>query len=235
LKKQGKQLGTQYAAKKKQMAKVDNAIAAVIKKAIDDARKEAIRKADEDARLAAKAKADAKNSTSNPTTSTTTKPTIIKTKAAPKQPESELLNAENRELNANFVNNRGSLPWPVDNGFMLLHYGANKLESGSIIESKGISVGTQIGAPVKAIFDGTVLRITYIEDDIQLIVIQHGKYFTGYSNVVGVTVQAGQTVKRGQAIGKAAANLDGAGEVDFSIYDDRNILDPQKWLSTRIK
>ncbi len=230
LKKQGKQLNNQYAAKKKQMQKVDNAIAAAIKKALDDARKVAKKAADDEAkRLAAVEKGNTKTTTSTPVTPGKTNPTK---RPEVKKPESELLNAENMALNANFVSNRGSLPWPVDKGYVLMHYGTNQLPSGVTIVMTGITVATDIGAPVKAIFDGEVSKVIFVED-MQVVIMQHGKYFSTYSNLSSVTVQSGQSVKAGQVIGKAAANLDGVGAVDFYVNDEKNNLDPEKWLRRR--
>lgn len=233
LKKQGKQLNNQYAAKKKQLQKVDNAITAAIKRAQEEARKAAMVKAadDEKKRLAAE-KLNGKTTTTpaNPTVKSvpgTTKKTVAK-----KPEESILLNPENIALNANFISNRGSLPWPVDKGYLLMHYGRNQLPSGTVMDITGITVATDIGGSVKSIFDGVVSKVLYI-DDIQVVIVQHGKYFSTYSNLSNVSVQTGQHIKMGQLIGRAAANLDGVGAVDFYINDERNNLDPEKWLRQR--
>lgn len=232
LKKQGKQLNSQYAGKKKQLQKVDNAIAAAIKRALDEARKAAIAKAalEEKNRLVGE-KLNAKtNTTTNPSEkiiSSTPKKIIPK-----KVEESVLLNPENIQLNANFISNRGSLPWPVDKGYLLMHYGRNQLPSGTVLDITCVTVATDIGSPVKSIFDGVVSKVLYV-DDMQVVIIQHGKYFSTYSNLDNVTVQTGQNVKMGQHIGKAAANLDGVGAVEFYINDERNNLDPEKWLRPR--
>ncbi len=159
LKKQGKQLNTQYAGKKKQLQKVDNAIAAAIKRAQEEARKAALAKAadDEKKRLALE-KANNKTTTNptNPTNPTTKVLSSAPKKAVTKKPEeSVLLNPENIALNANFVSNRGALPWPVDKGYLLMHFGRNQLPSGSWMDITGITVATDIGGPVKAIFDGS--------------------------------------------------------------------------------
>ena len=214
LKKQGKQLNNQIAAKKKQMLKVDNAIAAAIKRALDDARKLAL----------------AKEKTNTATVKVTT-PTSKKTELK-KEPVSILLNPENAALNEKFVINRGALPWPVDKGYLLMHYGVNKLQGGGDIVITGITVATDIGSAVKSIFDGTVINVISIED-MYVVVIQHGKYFSTYSNLENVNVKTGQTVKTLQVIGKAGANLDGIGAVDFYINDERNNLDPERWLRAR--
>lgn len=235
LKKQGKELNDRVSQIKKQQKKVENAIAAGIKRALDIARKEA---ADKAAKDAAAAKANAKvtpGSTTpagNPAGSTTKVNATPKKATAPKVQESYLLNDANIALNADFVKNKGSLPWPVDKGYMLLHYGSNTLPSGTTLVSSGISLATDIGSPVKAVFDGTVFSIAYVED-MQVVMIQHGKYFSTYSNLSSVSVQKGQQVQRGQVIGRAAENLDGGGSVDFYINDEKNNQDPERWLRRR--
>ncbi|WP_462249940.1 murein hydrolase activator EnvC family protein [Ferruginibacter sp.] len=233
LKKQGKQLNNQMAATKKQLKKVDNAIAAAIKRALDEARKTALKKAanDESKRIAAE-KAAAKNNANVSTAPATKAPVVVKKAQPKKAPESVLLNSENIAVNANFVNNRGALPWPVDKGYMLMHYGSNKLPSGTVLDMTGLTIATEIGSAVKSVFDGVVSKVLYVED-MQVVILQHGRYFSTYSNLSSVAVQTGQEVKTGQVIGKAAANLDGVGAVDFYINDEKNNLDPAKWLRRR--
>lgn len=221
LKKQGKELNTQLSAYKKQMKKVDNAIAAAINRALNEARKAAAKKAAE-----TKATSKATATTTNPATKSVTTPVKTEPKKAP---ESVLLNAENIALNENFIKNKGSLPWPVDKGVTIMHFGSNQLPSGTRIDLTGITVATDIGSNVKSVFDGVVSNIVFIED-MQVIIIQHGKYFTTYSNLSSVSVQRGQNVKTGQVIGKAAANLDGIGAIDFYINDEKNNIDPERWL-----
>ena len=224
LKKQGKELNTQLATYKKQMKKVDNAIAAAINKALADAKKAALKKANEEAAANKAAEAAAPAIKPSVKGSTTGKAATTK-----KAPESILLNAENIALNENFVKNRGILPWPVDKGVTIMHYGNNTLPSGSVITVNGITVSSDIGSNVKAVFDGVVSNVVFIED-MQVVIIQHGKYFSTYSNLASVTVQRGQNIKTGQVIGKVAANLDGIGAIDFFINDEKNNIDPERWL-----
>lgn len=228
LKKQGKQLNNQLSDYKKQNQKVEKAIAAAIRKSMEEARKLAAKKAsEEEAERLALEKANAKSNTATAPTKPVESPSI---KTEPKKaPESVLLNAGNIELNENFIKNKGSLPWPVDKGVPIMHYGANLLPSGSKIDVTCVTIATDIGSNVKAVFDGVISNIAYIED-MQVVIIQHGKYFTTYSNLGSVSVQRGQNIKTGQVIGKAAANLDGIGAIDFYINDEKNDIDPEKWL-----
>lgn len=234
LKKQGKELNDRISKIKKQQKKVDDAIAAAIKRAMDLAKKEAAAKAAKDA---ADAKARNNTNATSVTTSTPTvksggtKPTAVpdKTKPVTKPQESILLNDANVELNTNFVKNKGTLPWPVDKGYVLMHYGPNTLPSKSVIVTTGLTIATDIGTPVKTVFEGTVSSVIYV-DEMQVVIIQHGKYFSTYSNLSSVSVQKGQQVQRGQTIGRAAANLDGVGAVDFYISDEKSNQDPERWL-----
>jgi len=224
LKKQGKQLNNQLSDYKKQNQKVERAIAAAIKRSLDEARKLAISKANEEKKKNA---AEVSNIPGTTTKSVATNPP--KTDVSKTPPPSVLLNAGNIALNENFIKNKGSLPWPVDKGVTIMHYGRNQLPSGSSIDVSGITVATDIGSNVKSVFDGVVSNIVFIED-MQVIIIQHGKYFTTYSNLARVNVQRGQNVKTGQVIGKAGANLDGIGAIDFYINDEKNNIDPERWL-----
>lgn len=215
LKGRQKELSAQISNKRKQDTKLRGMIAAMIKREID--------LANEKARL--KAIADAKNNPKPNNTVAVTRPTVSK---APKK-ESILVSSEaDRVLDANFERNRGSLPWPAD-GFILSPYGRNVLPGGAEYNNPGVSIGTAIGAGVKAIFDGEVTLVNNM-DDKQVVFIKHGKYFTVYSNLAGANVQRGQSVKTGQLVGRAGLNDDGQGQVDLIIMKESTNVNPVQYL-----
>ncbi len=233
LKKQGKQLNNQIAAKRKQMQRVSNEIAAAIKRAQEEARREALSRAaseNEKARKEAEKIAKA-NSTLDPKSTTKSNITSVK-KVEPVKMESVLLNADNIVLNANLERNRGALPWPLDRGVILMHYGSNTLPSGSVLVVTSVTISADIGTSVKAVFEGVVTAVKPI-DDMMVVIVQHGRYFTTYSNLTGVTVQKGQDIKTGQLLGRVAANFDGVGAIDFYISNENSNYDPEKWLRRR--
>ena len=240
LKKQGKQLNSQMAAKQKQMKKVSNAIAAAIKKAMDEARRAALAKSASEERKRKEAERDpsknnnnnADNIIPNNNTKSISVPVKIKTVVPAKNTESVLLNAGNIALNTSFEKNRGSLPWPIDRGIILMHYGRNTLPSGSTMDVTSVTISSDIGTSVKSVFSGTVSTVQSVED-MQVVIIQHGRYFTTYSNLSGVTVQRGQEVTTGQIIGKVAANFDGVGAIDFYMSNEKSNFDPERWLRQR--
>ena len=101
-----------------------------------------------------------------------------------------------------------------------------------IEDNIGLTLGTQEGISVKAVFEGIVSSIYDVAGS-QTVTIKHGKYFTTYYNLTGVTVSKGQEVKMGQVIGKAGANDDGDGEILFVVNNEATFIDPQLWLKPR--
>lgn len=230
LKKQGKSLNKEISSKQKQMQKVNNAIAAAIARAQREAREVAL--AEEKKRKEAEARSNVNTAAASGKGAEVRPATPAKPKPVEEKRASILLNDANTALNTNFENNRGSLPWPVDRGLVLMHYGSNKLPSGAVMVVACVSISSDIGNTVKSVFDGTVSSVTTI-DDIQVVIIQHGRYFTTYSNLDGVSVSKGQQIKTGQAIGRVAANFDGVGAIDFYISNENANYDPESWLRRR--
>lgn len=230
LKARGKELNSQIAAKKKQMQKVSNAIAAAIKRAQEEARREAFAKAKEEkSRVDAEAKRNPASTNNNPAKSIATRPAKTVT-----TPQSVLLSSDaDIKLNASFESNRGSLPWPVDKGYIIMKFGPQRVEGVDVtVDNPGITVGSEIGNSVKALFDGEVSSVTNI-DNMQMVILKHGRYFTAYSNLSGVTVSRGQNVRTGQVLGRVAANDEGVGSIDIIISNEKNNLNPEGWLRHR--
>jgi murein hydrolase activator len=232
LKAQSKELNNHIAASKKQMSKVSAAITAAIKRARDEAiaraKIEAAEKAKRDAAERDKL-ANANKASGNPTV----KVVPVKTRPAPVKQESVLLaTVGDVTLNTNFENNRGSLPWPVDKGYKLMSFGINDLPGNIKMDNPGITIGSDIGTAVKAIFDGEVSAVQSIEDMV-IVVIKHGRYFSTYSNLHGVNLTRGQKVRTGQVIGKVSSNDEGIGSIDLIISNERSNMNPESWLRHR--
>jgi septal ring factor EnvC (AmiA/AmiB activator) len=159
-------------------------------------------------------------------------PAVEKAAPATKQATNNfaLLNSSNTALNASFERNRGTLPWPVDNGYVLMHYGPNKLGSGNDYISPFTTIAAPVGSPVKSVFDGTVILVSKVDETTDAVVIQHGRYFSSYSNINGVSVSMGQQVRTGQVIAKVAANVDGVGAMDFYMSKENADFNPESWL-----
>lgn len=245
LKSQEKSLSKQLNEKKKTDAKLKSAIAAIVRREIEEARKaeEARRKEiarkEELARKEAEAKAKA-NTPAKAATEDVAKAPEKKAEPETKpatttvaKPKSYLdLNEKDVALNNSFEQNRGRLPWPVDNGFVSIHYGTYKIE-GTLLsgDNAGLTISTPTaGSNVKAVFDGEVSSVFNLGDGMA-VMIRHGKYFTVYSNLASVNVAKGAAIRTGQSIGKAAKADDGnGGQIDFILMNETKNINPEPWL-----
>lgn len=133
---------------------------------------------------------------------------------------------EGIRVSANFADHKGRLPWPVDKGFIKIHFGRYRVEGmGDVYyTSSGITLGTELGAAVKTIFDGEVSSVFNI-DGFWNVIVRHGKYFTVYSNLISVNVSGNEKVITGQILGKA-----GNDEIDLILMQGKENLDPEKWI-----
>jgi murein hydrolase activator len=224
LKSQEKDLQNEISSKKKRDRDLQNAIAAIIRREIEAAKKTELARAE-----AAKKAAAEKNN--NASVNPATRPATTPTKPA-ERPESYLeLNAKDVALGADFSENRGRLPWPVDKGFVKIPFGTFTIEGTKVKgDNPGLTIGTEKGSAVKAVFDGVVSAVHNYGDG-AAIVIRHGKYFTTYSNLAGVNVGKGAAVKRGQVIGRAGESDDNSGgQLDFMLLIESNNVNPAPWL-----
>lgn len=208
-----KKYSRDIASRKKQQAKIDRDIRNAIQREIALAK----RRAEEAARAAA-AKAKAENTTAP---------------AAPKpaaKTTSGYLNAtpEAAKLSAAFINNRGSLPWPVAAGSITERFGRHRVDQANI-DQNGVRIATAAGASVRAVFSG---KVTTVQNSMgkYFVLIKHGEYFTVYQNLSSVSVSAGQEVATKQSIGVVSGS-DGIPEIDFQIWRGSSPQNPEAWIS----
>jgi murein hydrolase activator len=221
LKSREKELEKEMAAKKRVERNLQNAIASIVRREIEAARKKA---ADEARKLA---EANAAKPKTNTTEATAPKSTTVR-KATPLESTPEVT-----RVSVGFENNRRNLPWPVDKANVTSGFGKKKIEGTTLVEDNiGLTIGTQEGISVKAVFEGIVSSIYDVAGS-QTVTIKHGKYFTTYYNLTGVNVSKGMEVKMGQVIGKAGVNDDGDGEILFVVNNEATFVDPQLWLKSR--
>ena len=227
LKTQEKDVQKEINSKKKRDRDLKNAMAAIVRREIEEARKEAARKSEVESKNKPKV-----NPTTNPAGSITA-PTVTKTTSRPKSYLD--LNESDITLNKEFERNRGKLPWPVDKGVVSIHFGKYSVEGTSLTgDNPGITIATPTaGVSVKSVFDGEVAGV-YNMGDGMAITIRHGKYFTTYSNLASVSVSKGATVSTGQSIGRAALSENGSGgQVDFILMIETKNVNPEPWFRSR--
>jgi septal ring factor EnvC (AmiA/AmiB activator) len=218
LSKHEKQLKKQQEDVQRKIIKTNREINAAIRRDIEEARRKA------EAKAAAAAKANAVSGES-----TVSKPKNITKNSS----DSEVLNAtpEAAKLSNDFLENRGQLPWPVTNGAVKqgfgLYYDSENIKN----ESYGWDIKTNAGASVRSVFQGTVTNVTSISGT-YLIVIQHGEYYTAYSNLKSVSVKPGQKIGTKQTLGSVATDSStGEAILTFSLYKAKTPVNPKIWLT----
>jgi septal ring factor EnvC (AmiA/AmiB activator) len=236
LKAREKEISKELTAKQKADQKLKSAIGAAIAREIkiarDKAMAEAKAKADAEAAVAAKKAASEPKATS-PATAPVAK---AEPKKEPVKKATESVfesTPEGIRISGSFENNRGKLPWPVEKGNVKIHFGTYSIEGTKLRgNNPGITLATEAGAVVKAVFEGEVSRIFDIDGNWSVLV-RHGKYFTVYSNLASVSVAKDQKVTSGQMLGRAAVNDEGNGEIEFLLMQENRNLDPESWIRRR--
>jgi murein DD-endopeptidase MepM/ murein hydrolase activator NlpD len=138
---------------------------------------------------------------------------------------------EAARLSNDFLGNRGRLPWPVANGFITQGFGSYFTPEGIKSESTGVDIKSNPGANVRAVFDGTVVKVVDISGT-YLVLIKHGEYFTAYSNLRSASVAKGDKVSTKQIIGTVATDpTSGITDVHFDLTRGTTYLDPKGWLT----
>lgn len=140
---------------------------------------------------------------------------------------------EQKELADNFTSNKGTLPWPVERGVITERFGKQKhpVLAGIETYNNGVKITTEKGAPVRAIFDGTVSRILNIPGAGRAIIVSHGDYFSVYNNLSDVFVTAGQSLKTKQEVGLVFTNPSNKETItELQIWKGNKKLNPAQWL-----
>lgn len=156
-------------------------------------------------------------------------------KKAGKSPSSATfaLTAEDKILAANFTSNKGRLPWPVENGVVKVRYGTQRspIDRSIPIKSNGVRIATNKGEKVRAVFEGTVMRIITPKNGNNTVLIRHGDYITIYKNLSKIYVQNGDKVKTKQLIGEVLTNrASGEAILSFNIYKEGKFQNPAHWI-----
>jgi murein hydrolase activator len=153
---------------------------------------------------------------------------VVKVKATPEQ----------NLIGNNFEENRGKLPWPVEQGIITSHFGVQK---NSILkylteENIGIEFTCEGKEKVRSIFQGEVAKIFTISGANMTIILKHGKYYSVYSNIVNVRVKTGEKVSTKQELGDIYCDEkeNSNGIIKFMIFDvEKKYLDPEQWIAKK--
>ena len=143
------------------------------------------------------------------------------------------LTPEARLLAANFEANKGRLPWPLEKGVVVQRFGRQQhpVVKTTTIQSNGVTIATAPSSTVRAVFEGKVMSVVSFKGSNPSVLIRHGNYITVYKNLGKLYVKKGDQVKAKTPIGEVFTNQQtGKTEIQFSIFNNIKVLNPQGWL-----
>ena len=136
-------------------------------------------------------------------------------------------------LTGDFRNNRGRLPQPVKNGVVTRRFGKQQHPTLPRVQitNNGIDIRTERNAKVFAVFEGKVVSKQFIPGYQNMLIVQHGDYYTVYSNLGEVFVKKGDQVGTMENIGTVAMDRKtNVSEVHFEVWRDKARLNPEDWV-----
>lgn len=132
---------------------------------------------------------------------------------------------------ADFVRNKGKMPWPVHYKSVAREYGLYTRASGGQNRNLGIDLNCAPGANVRAVAAGVVARVFEAPDGSNGVIIRHGQYLTVYAGLGTVNVRVGTKVSSGQSLGAVYQGEEPTSQFSFQLWCGRDSLNPRHWLN----
>lgn len=132
-----------------------------------------------------------------------------------------------------FRRNKGRLPWPVESGFISRGFGKQQHPTikNISITNNGIDIRTEESAAVRAIHEGVVAGVQFIPGHDYTVILQHGDYYTVYTNLAETSLAKGETVRAKQVMGRVSTNpITGASELHFELWHQKDRINPVGWI-----
>ncbi|HOY06004.1 MAG TPA: peptidoglycan DD-metalloendopeptidase family protein [Saprospiraceae bacterium] len=202
--------------------------------AIENVIQEEVRKRADEARRAPPPVAAAPAKTEKPATQVNKPPGKTPGPAAvAAAPETAKPEATEDVQSFDFRRSKGRLPWPVESGFISRGFGKQQHPTikNISITNNGIDIRTEESASVRAIHEGIVAGVQFIPGHDYTVIIQHGDYYTVYTNLAETSLAKGDQVRSKQVIGKVSNNpITGASELHFELWHKKERINPVGWI-----
>jgi len=136
------------------------------------------------------------------------------------------------KLSESFETNIGKLIWPVSSGFISNKFGVHPhpVIKSVKVKNDGIDIQTSKGSKVYSVFSGKVSTVAFIPGMNNVIIINHGDYYTLYAKLKNLVVEKGDIITNGQNIADIVTNSDGVSELQFQVWKNNIKLNPEKWI-----
>ena len=136
------------------------------------------------------------------------------------------------EITEGFEANIGKFEWPVKSGFISNKFGEHPhpIIKNIKVKNDGIDIQTSKSSQVHAIYDGKVSTVAFIPGMNNVVIINHGDYYTLYAKLKNLKVQKGDIISEKQVIADLVTNNDGITQLQFQIWKNNIKLNPENWI-----
>ncbi len=143
---------------------------------------------------------------------------------------------EQKLIGESFAENRGRLPWPVEQGVITSHFGVHPHPVFKYLTEDNIGIEITSSGKMKArsVFQGEVAKVFAISGANMTVIIRHGTYLSVYANIAYVRVKPGDKVVAKQDIGDIYLDPGNGNNsvLKFMIFEtNMKYLDPEIWIS----
>lgn len=142
------------------------------------------------------------------------------------------LTPEAKELSNSFAGNKSKLYWPVTAGFIAQKFGTHPhaVYKNITVNNDGVDIQTNENEQIRAVFDGEVKYVAFVPSMNNVVMVQHGEYFTVYAKLKDVAVKKGDILNAKQIVGTVYTDKDGTSEIQFQVWKNNQKLNPESWL-----
>tara|TARA_B100000029_G_scaffold439609_1_gene456269 strand:- start:496 stop:1683 length:1188 start_codon:yes stop_codon:yes gene_type:complete len=136
------------------------------------------------------------------------------------------------EITEGFEANIGKFDWPVKSGFISNKFGEHPhpIIKNIKVKNDGIDIQTNKFSKVHAIYTGKVSTVAFIPGMNNVIIINHGEYYTLYAKLKNLQVEKGDFISKNQIIADLVTNNDGITQLQFQIWKNNIKLNPENWI-----
>jgi len=139
-----------------------------------------------------------------------------------------------KSLNAAFESKKGFLPWPV-NGKVTSKFGkvVHSVYK-TVTMNTGIEISAKKGEKVICIASGKVVYIGTMRGLGNIVIVDHGGYYSAYAKLDVINVNINDDVKKGTILGNLGDSLGiEPPKLHFEIRREGEALDPEEWLEEK--
>ena len=142
---------------------------------------------------------------------------------------------DSRSLSGSFSSNKGRLLFPVSGKYNVVgRFGRSRHADLSRVEidNPGIDIEVPAGGSARAVFDGVVSSIFFMDGYHNIVMVRHGEYLTVYANIDRLNVKKGDRVSAGQTLGHIYSDASDGGRtiLHFEVRRERDKMNPLEWV-----